>query len=76
MFEQHVNIKVYIQLGKSSSATTERRRATHDEAAMKESVVFEWQKRLKEGREDVKNDGRPGRRKNSSYMRKHENVEI
>jgi hypothetical protein len=41
--------------------------------AMKKSSVFEWHKRFKEGREDVKDDERTGHPKTH---RTYENVEI
>jgi hypothetical protein len=40
---------------------------------MKASSVFEWHKRFKEGREDVKDDERTGR---SETHRTHENCSL
>jgi hypothetical protein len=39
-----------------------------DEYAVKKSSVFEWRRRLKEGREDVKDDPRSGQQKTQRTM--------
>jgi hypothetical protein len=56
--EQHINIKFCAKLGKRADVNRGL-----DADAMKTSSVFEWHKRFKEGREDVKDDERTGRPK-------------
>jgi transposase len=63
LLEQCINIKFYAKLGKSMSETLQMLTEAHGANAMKKSSVFEWHKRFKEGREDVKDDKRTGRPK-------------
>jgi hypothetical protein len=56
LLEQRINIKFCGKLGKSASETLQMLTAAYDADAMKKSSVFEWYKRFKEGREDVKDD--------------------
>jgi transposase len=57
------NIKFYAKLGKSVSETGQMLTEACGADTMKKSSVFEWHKRFKEGREDVKDDERTGRPK-------------
>jgi hypothetical protein len=61
--EQRINIKFCAKLGKSVSETLQMLTEAYCADAMKKSGVFEWHKRFKEGREDVKDDERTGRPK-------------
>ena len=70
--EQRINIKLCVKLGKSASETLELLREAYGAAAMKKTSVFEWHKRFKKGRDDVKDDERPGRPRT---RRTDENVE-
>jgi hypothetical protein len=60
--EQHINIKFCAKLGKSASENLQMLTEAYGTDAMKKSSVFEWHKRFKEGREDVK-DEKTGRLK-------------
>lgn len=70
--EQRINIKFCVKLGKSASETLQLLREAYGAAAMKKTSVFEWHKRFKKGRDDVKDDERPGRPRT---RRTDENVE-
>lgn len=70
--EQRINIKLCVKLGKSASETLQLLRQAYGAAAMKKTSVFEWHKRFKEGRDDVKDDERSGRPRT---RRTDENVE-
>jgi hypothetical protein len=63
LLEQRINIKFCAKLSKSASETLQMLTETYGANAMKRSSVFEWHKRFKEGREDVKGDKRTGRPK-------------
>jgi hypothetical protein len=65
-------IKFYARLGNSVSATPQMLTEAYGADAVKESSVFEWHKRFKEGREDVKDNERTGHLKTH---RTDENVE-
>jgi hypothetical protein len=56
LLEQRINIKFYATLGKCASETLQMLTEAYGADAMKKSSVFEWHKRFKEGREDVKDD--------------------
>jgi hypothetical protein len=70
--QQHINIKFCAMLDKSVSETLQMLTEACGADAMKKSSVFEWHKRFKEGREDVKDDKRAGHPKTH---RIDENVE-
>jgi transposase len=70
--EQRINIKFCAKLGKSASETLQLLEEAYGAAAMKRTTVFEWHKRFKEGRDDVKDDERSGRPRT---RRTNENVE-
>lgn len=70
--EQRINIKFCAKLGKSASETLQLLKEAYGAAAMKKTSVFEWHKRFKEGRDDVKDDERSGRPRT---RRTDENVE-
>jgi len=70
--EQRINIKFCAKLGKSASETLQLLEEAYGAAAMKRTTVFEWHKRFKEGRDDVKDDERSGRPRT---RRTDENVE-
>jgi hypothetical protein len=63
LLEQCINTKFCAKLGKSTSETLQMLTEAHGADAVKKSSVFEWHKRFKEGREDVKDDERTGRLK-------------
>jgi hypothetical protein len=53
-------IKICAKLDKSASETLQMLTEAYGTDAMKKSSVFDWHKRFKEGREDVKDNGRTG----------------
>jgi hypothetical protein len=61
--EQRINIKFCAKLGKSMSETLQMLTEAYGADAMKKLSVFEWHKRFKEVREDMKDDKRTGRLK-------------
>lgn len=61
--EQRINIKFCVKLGKSASETAALLQEAYGEHSMKKSSVFEWHRRFKEGREDVRDDARSGQPK-------------
>jgi hypothetical protein len=63
LLDQCIDIKFCAKLGKSTSETVQILTEAYGADAMKELSVFEWHKRFKEGREDVKDDERTGRPK-------------
>jgi transposase len=72
LLEQHINIKFCAKLGKSASEALQMLTKAYGVDVMKKSSVFEWHKRFKDGREDVKDDERTRRPKTH---RTDENVE-
>jgi hypothetical protein len=54
--EQRINIKFCVKTGKSASEKLALLTVAYGEYAMKQSNVFEWHRRLKEGREVVRDD--------------------
>jgi hypothetical protein len=69
LLEQHINIKFCAKLGKSASETLHVLTEAYGADAMKKSTDFEWHKRFKEGREDMKDDERTGRPKLTGQMK-------
>jgi hypothetical protein len=63
LLEQCINIKFCAKLGTSASETLQMLTEAYGADAMKKLNVFEWHKRFKEGREDVKENKRTGRPK-------------
>jgi transposase len=63
LLEQCINTKFCEKLGKSARETLQMLTEPYGTDTMKKSSVFEWHKRFKEGREDVKDDERTGRPK-------------
>jgi hypothetical protein len=63
MLEQRINIKFCAKSGKSTSETLQMLTEAYGADAMKKLSAFEWHKRFKEGREEMKDDERTGRPK-------------
>ncbi|GBN14435.1 Putative uncharacterized protein FLJ37770 [Araneus ventricosus] len=59
--EQRVNIKFCFKLGKTATETHEMLVKVHGVDAMSKKCVFEWFKRFRDGKEDVKDEPRSGR---------------
>jgi hypothetical protein len=72
LLENHITIKFCEKLGKSTSETLQMLTEAYCSDTMNKSSVFEWHKRFKEGRDDVKDVERTGCLKTH---RKDENVE-
>jgi hypothetical protein len=60
LLELRINIKFCAKLGKSENETLQMLTEVYGANAMKNLSVFEWHKRFKEGREDIKDDERTG----------------
>jgi hypothetical protein len=63
LLEKRINIKFCAESGKSASENLQMLTEACGADAMKRSSIFEWHKRFKEGREDVKDNERTGRQK-------------
>jgi transposase len=63
LLEQRVNMRFCAKLDKIDSETQQMLTEAYGAVAMTKSSVFEWHKRFKEGREDLKDDERTGRPK-------------
>jgi hypothetical protein len=62
--------KFFAKLGKSASETLLMLTEAYGADAKNKSSVFEWHKRFKQGREDVKDDERTGHPKTTPDRRK------
>ncbi|XP_012783759.3 protein GVQW3 [Ochotona princeps] len=59
--EQRLSIKFCVKLNKSASETHHLLQQAYGDEVMSRARVFDWHKRFKEGREDVRDDARSGR---------------
>lgn len=59
--EQRISIKFCVQLSKSASETHHLLKEAYGDEVMSRARVFDWHKRFKEGRKDVRDDARSGR---------------
>jgi len=59
--EQRVNINFLVKLKRSGTETFQLLTEASGEDCMSRARVFEWHKRFSEGRENLKDDDRPGR---------------
>ena len=71
-FEQRINLKFLVRLGKALTETFKLLQEVYKDATMSRTRIFEWDKRFKEGREDVEDDLRSGW---PATNRTNENVE-
>jgi hypothetical protein len=60
-FEQRVNIKFCVKLGKTATETSQLLRDTYGDEALPRARVFEWHRRFVSGRVSVEDDTRSGR---------------
>ena len=58
--EQHVNVKFCVKLGKSTTETYDSLKRVYGDEYLSHIQVFEWFKRFKEGREEIRDDLHPG----------------
>ena len=70
--EQRINLKFLVRLGKTPTETFNSLQEVYGDATMSRTQIFEWHKRLREGREDVKDDPRSGK---PTTSRTNKNVE-
>ena len=61
--EQRISIKFCVKIGKSAGEKLALLTVAYGEYAMKKSSLFEWQRRFKEGRENVQYDQSSGQPK-------------
>ena len=61
--EERYAIKLYFELGINATETYGRLQTAFQRSCMNQASVFEWHKRLKEGRESVRDDEWCGRSK-------------
>ena len=61
--EERYAIKLCFKLGKNATETYGMLQTAFEASCMNRASVFEWHKRLKEGRESVRDDERCGRSK-------------
>ena len=66
--EERYAIKFCFQLGKNAMETYGMLQTPFGSSCMNRTSVFEWHKRLKEGRESVRDDERCGRSKEVSIL--------
>lgn len=59
--EQRISIKFCVKLNKSASETHHLLKEAYGDEVMSRARVFNWHKRFKEGREDIRDDARSGR---------------
>ena len=67
--EQRVNVKFRVKLGKSATETYHLLKNVYGDECLSRTQVFEWFKRIKEGREAIGDDQSPGRPR--TYCRNH-----
>ena len=71
--EQRYAIKFCVKLNKSATETFASLTQAYGDATLSRSMVFEWHKAFKEGRENVQDDTRSGRPISSTN---DQNVEV
>ena len=59
--EQRANLKFYVKLEKKFAETYELMKKVYGDDCMSRTQVYTWFTRLKNGREDLNDDLRPGR---------------
>jgi len=61
--EQRYAIKFYVKLNKSATETFDCLTEAYGDTTLSRTMVFKWHKAFKEGRENVEDNPRSGRRK-------------
>ena len=64
-FEQHCAIKFCVKLGESATVSYEKLQGAYGEHSLSKAQVFRWHKSFLEGREQVEDKPRAGRRSTS-----------
>ena len=70
--EQRIKLKFLVRLGKTPTEELKLLQEVYGDDTMSRTRLFEWHRRFKEGREEVKDDHRSGR---PSIRRTDKNVE-
>ncbi|KAJ8957753.1 hypothetical protein NQ318_017651 [Aromia moschata] len=70
--EQRVNLKFLVKLGKTFTDAYAMLKEVYGNECLSRTLVFEWFKRFKEGREMTEDHPRPGR---PSTLKTDENIE-
>ena len=70
--KQRINLKLYVRLGKISTEALKLLQKVYGDDTMSRTRLFEWNRRFKEGKEEVENDHKSGR---PSKSRTDENIE-
>ena len=70
--EQQINLKFFIRLGKNPTEALKLLQKVYGDDTMSRTRLYEWHRRFKEGREEVKDDHKNRR---PSTSRTDENVE-
>jgi len=70
--EQRINLKFLVHLGKTPTEILKLLQEVYGDDTMSRTCLFEWNRRFKEGREEVGDDHRNGR---PSTSRTEENVQ-
>ena len=68
--EERYAKKLYFKLEKNATETYGMLQTAFGASCMNQASVFEWQKRLKEGRESMRDDERCGRSKEVNWLAK------
>ena len=70
--EERINLKFLVRLGKTLTQALMLHQEVYSDDTVSRTRLFEWHRRFKEGREEVKDDHRSGR---PSTSKTDENVE-
>ena len=70
--EQRINLKFLVRLGKTPTKTLKLLQEVYGDNTISRTRLFDWHRRFKEEREEVKDDHRSGR---PSTSKTNENVE-
>jgi len=65
--KQRVNVQFCVELGKSATETYDLLKKVYGDECLSRTQVFEW---FKEGREEIGDDQRPGRQKQTLKSKK------
>jgi len=72
--EQRVSVKFCVKLGKSTTEMYNLLKKVYGNECLSRIQVFEWFRRFKEGREEIRDDQRPGHPSTSKTYAKIEKV--
>lgn len=74
-FEQRVNVKFCVKLGKTPSETYQMMKQAYGDVCMSKHSVIEWHRKFRKGREvvtDIARSGRPTRRNEENIQKVQE----